>query len=271
MTSRFFYTGEKREYFYYPFIYSRHGDNRGFLKIGMAIRNHYLKWVATENYKHVERAVPEIALFVGWQWKKIFGNKDFDYDIIDPVAYIIIFEFVKQKLPIDYSIAHWIRTIARRNLLREAYRKAFIPEQGDASIRTFSYKPFPVAADVEHRIFIEEMKEIILDYIEHCTRLDFNERQACRYIAESLIAGKRVSPLVLSSKYRIPDDRMKFYIDFTKVVMRNELYKIREDIPELYGSEKEPFVVEFHDWRDEDEEEDAESEDEEENIELCYF
>jgi hypothetical protein len=242
--------------FYYPFIYATHGDGRGFLKIGMSIRNHYLRWQATDDYKHVELAIPEMCAFVGWGWKKLFGGKAFDFDVMDPVVYMIITRFIGHVLPIDYSIAHWLKVLVRRNLLRNAY-KTLHPKDGDRSIRSFSYRPFSVATDVEHKIFVEEMQGIILNYIEHDTRLDFNERKACRYIAEGLLKEKLPSPLVLKDKYGIPYGNQEFYLDFAKVVMRNELYKIRSSIPFLYGSEKEPFVMEdeeTHELEEEDQE-----------------
>lgn len=245
--------------FYYPFIYASPGDGRGFLKIGMAIRNHYLRWIATNEYKHVELAIPEMSALVGWGWKKIFGGKPFDFDVIDPITYMIIDRFIKHAIPPDYGIAHWLRVLVRRNIIRNAF-KTLHPEKGDRSIRDFTYRPFSVASDVEHKIFVEEMQELILSYIEHDTRLDFNERKACKYIAKVLLKEKLPSPVWLKNTYGIPYRNQEFYLDFTKVVVRNELYKIRSSIPFLYGSEKEPFVMEYkesYELEEEDQEEEG--------------
>jgi len=244
--------------FIYPFTYAEDGNGSGFLKLGMGIRNHYIRWLATEEFEHVERAIPVISLFVGWGWKKLFGFRPFDLDVMDPVAYKIIFKFAEQSLPIDYSLAHWLKVLVRRNLVRQAY-KTFMPEHGDKSIRSFNYRPFAVPADIEHRIFISEMQEIVLDYVEHDTRLDFNERKACRYIAEALMKEKLPSPLVLLNKYGIEYRRQEFYLDFTRVVVRSELYKVRDALPFLYGNEEEHFVAVLDDYEYEETENEEDS------------
>ncbi|MHA2066330.1 MAG: hypothetical protein ACXABY_18320, partial [Candidatus Thorarchaeota archaeon] len=225
----------------YPFIYYKEGEGRSFVYQGIVIRECYLKWIATEDFSHVEAAVKDIALLVGWQWKKLFGGKGLDVDVLDPVTYKIIFKFMEHGLPINHSMGHYLKTLIRRNLLRLAY-KTVMPLEGDKTVRAFNYRPFSVPADAENRMFLDDMKEIVLDIVEHGTRLDFRKRRACRYIAELMLQEKLPSPLVLLDKYAIPYGEQEFYLDFTRVIVRKELYKLRSSLPFLYGNEEKPFV-----------------------------
>jgi len=228
----------------YPFIYYKEGEGTSYIWLGFQIRDSYIRWIATADFKHVEAAIPNIALLVGWQWKKLFGGKGLDLDVLDPVAYKIIFKFIEMTLPINYSMPNFLKTVARRNLIRLAY-KSFIPEVGDKTIRAFNYRPFPVPADAENRMFVDDMKEIVLDYVEHDTRLDNSKRRACRYIAELMLQERLPGPIVLRDKYSIPYEDQEFYLDFTRVIVRTELYKLRAELPFLYGNEEKPFVMEF--------------------------
>ena len=247
-------------FFYHPFTYDVPGDNRGFMPLGMEIRKNYLKWEATKDEKHLNTAVPLIARLIGWCWKKLFGSKALDPDVLDPVAYKIIIKFVDCELPVGFHCAHWLRTLVRRNLLRIAY-KTYVPEEGDKSIRGFSYKPYMSPADVEHRIFVSEVKELLLDYIETSTRFDEDKRSACRYLAIVLMEEKMPSPMILKVQFGIPYSEQAFYVDFTMVILRNELYKLRKETPHLYSNEREPFVAvfgdDYNDFEEEMEEEDA--------------
>jgi len=250
----------------YPFVYDVPGDRRGFLPIGMKIREHYLRWVDTSDYKHLDSAVPLIALFVGRSWKNVFAAKQMDQDILDPVAYRIIFKYLSKDLPTEHSFAHFLRVMTRRAIVRAAY-KTYIPEEGDKSIRSFTYHPFNSPADIEHNIFLKEITKLLLEHIEHNTRFDERKRKACRYLAEVLILEKLPSPLMLRDVFGIPYNEQQFYLDFTTVVLRNELYKIRESVPQLYGNERAPFVAVFRDEEEDDELEEAE--DQEEDIQVC--
>jgi len=242
--------------FGYPFVYEYDGIH-GFLKLGMQIRRYYIKWFATENYDHVRDAIPIISNLVGWTWRKLFGERAFDYDVLDPVAYRVIFKFIDHKLPFQYSFAHYLRITIRWELIRYMYKK-FIPFEGDRSVRSFNYRPFDAATDTEHRIFVDDLKDLILLHLGTSTRLDPDERQACCYIGEALIKASLPSPLVLRDKYGIPYPKQQFYLDFTKVNIRRQLYKVREDVPYLYGNERRSFVS-MLELTDEEKKEDEEN------------
>jgi hypothetical protein len=109
-------------------------------------------------------------------------------------------------------------------------------------------------------MFLDDMKEIVLDIVEHGTRLDFRKRRACRYIAELMLQEKLPSPLVLLDKYAIPYGEQEFYLDFTRVIVRKELYKLRSSLPFLYGNEEKPFVMIYGQTKDEIEKEAEEEE-----------
>ena len=250
--------------FFYPFIYDVPGERRGFLPLGMKIRDYYLRWVATEDFKHVENAIPVISIFVGMGWKKIFGAREIDVDILDPVAYKIILKFIAKVIPTEHSFAFWLRTLVRRCLIRGAY-KSLVPEAGDKSVRPFNYHPFMSPGDIENNIFISEMKDLLLDHIEHKIRLDVDKRLACRYLAEALMEEKMPSPLVLKTKFGIPYREQQFYVDITTVIVRSELYKLRESLPHLYTNERMPFVMVFED----DEVEPEEAWDTEDDTAIC--
>ncbi len=249
----------------HPFTYELEGDLRHFLPLGMKIREHYLLWRETDNYDHLDDAVPLMARLVGWTWKQIFGKRQIDQDLLDPIVYKIVFKFVDKTLPTQHSLAEWLRVMCRRLVVRAAY-KTYIPEDGDKSVREFNYRPFMSPGDVEHLIFVEEMKELILDYIEHDTRFDVVIRQACRYLASVLMQEKMPSPWILKDKFGIPYKEQQFYIDFTTVVLRNELYKFRDSLPHLYGNERRPFVAVLGDCNELEE-----TESEEEDAQVCDF
>lgn len=226
----------------YPFTYDVIGDRRGFLPLGMKLREHYLRWVATEELKHVNSAVPLICQFVGWHWKRIFGSKPMDRDVLDPVAYKVIFRYVAKTIPVEHSFAHWLRVLVRRSLIRNAY-KTYVPEEGDKSIRDFSYRPFMSPADIEHNIFIGEMKALLMDHISDNIRFEEDKRKACRYLAEVMMEEKMPSPLVLKTKFGIPYSEQQFYVDFITVTLRKELYKLRASLPHLFTIERTPFIA----------------------------
>lgn len=226
--------------FIYPFIYDTWGDRRGLQRVGFAVRDLYLQWIAVADKNYLELATAEIAILIGKIWRRSIGSP-MDPDLMDPVAYKLILKFYNHKLPFDYALPMHLIMSARRDLIRLVV-KPMLPEQGDKSIRDFSYHPFMSPADIEHQIFVEEMKELLLDHIENNTRVDEDKRKACRYLATTLMENKMPSPLILLKKYGIPYKEQQFYVDFTSVILRNELYRLRDSIPSLYNTERKPFI-----------------------------
>jgi len=244
--------------FVYPFIYDAPGDRRGITRVGFAIRDNYLRWIATGDDKFVDQAIPDIAALIGKVWRKLVSSKPMDPDFMDPVAYKIILRFHSHTLPTASLLPRFLRLTIYRDLYRQIY-KTYIPDSGDRSVRDFSYHPFLSPADIEHRIFIREIQELLLDHIEFNTRVEEGKRKACRYLAETMMANKMPSPLILKKKYDIPYKEQQFYVDFTTVILRNELYKLRDSLPHLYTDERKPFIPpgdtdEFETPRDQEEE-----------------
>jgi len=248
--------------YFLPFTYGLHrGETHSRIRLGFMVRDHYLRWFATENIKHFEAAVPLITRLVGCLWRKMFRwSLAYDFDVLDPAAYSIILRFYKMTLPVDgYSLPSFMDVMARRQITRE-YNRAWVPEGDGRVVRTYSLRPFATASDVENRIFIEDLKELMFLRLATYPRLTHEEGLACCYIGECLMDGKLVSHRVLQDKYGIPKDRQRTYVDIAKVVMRKELYAVRKAIPHLYGSEEVPFInmFELTDEEKEDEEDGSE-------------
>jgi hypothetical protein len=245
-----------------PFIYWIYRKKIGYLRLGFRIRDYYRKYCDTDDFKHVEDAIPDISLLVGWCWHRLFGLREHDPDIMDPVVYYIIMKMKDKALPTDYGFPSYVRVVARRHLLRHFY-KFEQSRLGDRSIRSFTYKPFPTARDVEHKIFIEDLKECLLDHLENNTRLDETERQICKYIALCSLRGDMISEHLINIKYGFSAkknrEKLKFLVDFTDVTVRNYLYWVKDCIPNIYGDEKNQFVSMFEIDEDEQDFKDEET------------
>lgn len=248
--------------FSYPFTYDVIDDRRSFALIALTVRDNYLKWLDTKDEKYLEAAVPDLASYVGKMWKQSIGVP-MDLECLDKVAYRFVMRFYNNGLPSDYKLPSYLWLSVRRDLIR-AYYKTYLPE-GDRSVREFSYHPFMSPADIEHKIFVGEMVELLIKHIECGTRLDESERAACKYLATVIVQEKMPSPLILKSKYGIPYKNQQFYVDFTTVVLRNELYKLRDSLPCLYSNERKPFIPPG------DDDEFEEERDLEEIAEFCDF
>lgn len=236
---------DKQSYnFIHPFVYEVRDDKRSFFRMGMQLRKLYIRWVSLEDPVDFEKAVPLICQLVGRQWHKMFGGQALDQDAADPVVYDIIDRFLKMKFTIEYSFASWLKKMVWYELVENVY-KTTIPKKGDRSIREFEYKPYPSAKDIENRIFVDDMKQVFLRHLESKTRLTKEEGAACSYIGETLMKGSKPSPFVLRCGHNISNRHHQFYIDFTTVTLRSLLYKLRDAIPYLYGSEHTPFIAIF--------------------------
>jgi hypothetical protein len=241
--------------FNYPFIYWVYFKNIGYLRLGFKIKDAYIKYLETDDFSHIENAVPDITLLIGWCWSKLFGEREHDPDVMDPVAYYFIFKLRDKALPIDYGFPSYVRIMIRRHLLRHFYKQEQ-QKGGDRSIRTFTYRPFPTARDVEHKIFIDDLKVCLLERLEHDTRLDETERKVSKYIAECALKGVKISEHLIDLKFGLnvkkDKEKLRFLVDFTDVTVRNYLYWVRKCIPNIYGDEKNQFVSIFE-LNDEDE------------------
>lgn len=231
-----------------PFVYWIPGKKIGFLRIGFKIRDYYLKYLETDDFSHIEAAIPDISLMIGWCWTKLWGVREPDTYIMDPVAYFFILKLKDKALPTDYGFPHYVRVMVRRHLIKHFY-KYEQTRQGDRSIRAFTYKPFPTARDVEHKIFVDDLIECVLKHLENDTRLDLWERHVSKYIAECTLRDKPISQHVIKMKYGfdVKKDReqLRFLVDFTDVTVRNYLYWVRECIPNIYGDESPQFLHQF--------------------------
>lgn len=240
-----------------PFVYWIYGKNIGYIRLGFQIRERYRKYLETDDFKYIEEAIPDISLLVGWAWTRVFLHQDHDRDVMDPVVYHVIFKLTKKVVPDSGGFPNYCKLMIIRELLK-CYYKAEQIKKGDRSIRTFTYRPFPTAYDVEHKIFIDDLQDCVLDYITHDTRLDENERNICRYLAVCSLKGDLPSNNLIKVKFGLNSfkdpKRLRFLVDFTDVKVRNYLYRVRESIPNLYGDDKQAY---FSSFEYEEEEEDV--------------
>lgn len=227
---------------------------RSYIKLGLRIRGHYIHWFITEDQRHLEDAVPDVCKFVSLCWSKIFHGRPHDPDIMDPVAYKILLRMWKHKLPFNKYFPRFIKVMTTRLLLRGVYPdppKMFIPS-GDKTVRAFVYKKYPSAIDVEHMVFVKEVKELVLDYLEMGTRLGDDEGRVCRYLAEEFIMRGEEPPLQpLRRALGLSSRKAKFLSSFSKLEARRMLYQVREDVPYMF-CEDHPVRVGPLEYTDDD-------------------
>jgi len=90
--------------------------------------------------------------------------------------------------------------------------------------------PFPQAKDIHHQIFLKDLPDIIRHMVLSNVRFSGNEYQACRYILNRFIMGRRVIYFVLKNRYHIEKERFKFFEDYVIVLYRSALFSIKRDL-----------------------------------------
>jgi hypothetical protein len=221
-----------------PFNYTLTSDDkRGTLKLGMMIRREYIRWVflPNEDLERFEIIVGLLSLFVARAWRMVFHGRPYDLDVMDPVVYKLAIKLYNKELTVEFSLPKYMLVASRRLLIRNMYEYRFIPKRVDRSVRAFNYTHFPTYKDVEHRVYVNDVKELLLDYLGIDTRLDEEEREACVCIAQEYLMNWENPPVgMLMTKFGLTRKHCLFLIDFTKVVLRSRLYVLKKDVPELF-------------------------------------
>jgi len=90
---------------------------------------------------------------------------------------------------------------------------------------------YPTVRQIDAKIFLEELPDLIRKRVLPTLRFDGRTREACCYVMDRILGNKRVVRRVLSTRFGInnPD----FYIEHVQVRIRTFLYDVRDVFSDL--------------------------------------
>lgn len=145
-------------------------------------------------------------------------------------AYVEIYRAVKEKRCQRNVYAYFFGLIRNTlNTKAKQYVHFMKPKErhdGDAVI----HSPFPSTKDIHHKMFLDELPSLIRHKVLSSVRFKNYEYQACRYILNRILMGKRIVYFVLQNRYHIEQGNFKFFEDYVIILCREALFSIKRDL-----------------------------------------
>ena len=116
-------------------------------------------------------------------------------------------------------------TAVKRTLSSDYWStKLFIPESGS---ECYTHRVrFITHQDIDNRIFLAQLPYEIYHLVESRIRFDGKEYEACLYVLERILQGKRVVAYKMKKQYGIQD--YLFFIRYVQILIRSVLYEMKE-------------------------------------------
>lgn len=200
------------------------------------IQKLYFYWFIWHRATDLNQLAVMLSAYVGYIWRRGWGKKPVDPDLLDPVTYKLIMLFHDERIPFHRkALSKFLHITTRRAILDEMDRMYPGMPKADHSMM-LNPKRFKTDADIDASIFLKELNGVILKKFRTAIRFSGAERAACVSIATSLLfIGKAPSYKLIRSKYGIRPRHVRFFNDFVRIVIRNELYDMRASLPRVFS------------------------------------
>jgi len=89
--------------------------------------------------------------------------------------------------------------------------------------------------DVERKLVVEKIPILVVRDVVKRLRFADEDREACLYVLQQLVAGHDVLPRGLTPLFELPEYRLRFLVDYVSVRCRIALRKIRDELRAAAG------------------------------------
>lgn len=82
--------------------------------------------------------------------------------------------------------------------------------------------------DAEIRIYVEQVRRVVLEVVRSQIRFDGAEKKACIFIAKSLLGFIKISPSAATGMFRLKKNKLKFLEQYVQILIRRATMMVRE-------------------------------------------